>query len=115
MVLLMSGYASAQKQIHLQWTEGNSPGWKSCTAGAYCLTGYTLYELTAVPTQIALIPQASTTYSFPIPPIGYHSYSLVQDGIYPAGSPVQSSGNHGFMVYCQKVSGWRTCSVKKRW
>jgi hypothetical protein len=111
-ILLSATACEAQKTVHMTWTQVVSPGWTACASGNYCLTGYTLYEGTSA---LASIPQSSTSYSFPIPSVGSHVFTLIQNGIDGSGATVQSSGNPGFVVNCWKTIWGRNCKVGKQW
>lgn len=88
-----------------------------CSTGNYCLTGFTLYEITTgIPVVIVQIPQTTTTYKMtPLPSKGSHSYEVVQNGLNGAGTPIQSLSNPGLVINCVKAGLWRTCHVGKSW
>src|ERR1700689_1566614 len=114
---LTSSAALAQRSVQFTWAPGSNPGWTPCTSGTYCLTGFTLYEITTgTPVLMAHTLQTTTTYTLtPLPSKGSHSYELVQDGIDGAGAAVQSSGNPGLVINCKKAGLWRSCSIGKSW
>jgi hypothetical protein len=117
-MLLLSASASAQKVVTLSWTPGSNPGWtETCTTNSYCLTGYTLYEMTSgAPVAVASIGQNSTTVSItPPPPVGVHVYTVVQNGLNSAGAAVQSTCNPSIVLNCLKNSYGRTCRVGQSW
>lgn len=106
----------AIKAIQVPIVPAESPGWNDCASGSYCLTGFTLYETTSgSPTPVAVLPQVATTYVMGYPSAGSHTYEVVQDATNGVGSPIQSTGNHGFVLNCVKVSGGRKCVLKKQW
>ena len=121
--LLLSGImlgaipTQAQKSILFTWIPGVNQGWTPCSSGHYCLTGFTLYEIsTGTPVAVAQIPQTATTYTMsPLPSKGSHSYELVQTGTNGTGAAVQSLKNPGLVVNCRKAGLWRTCSIGKSW
>ena len=116
-LMLSTSVGWGQKTILFSWTPGSNPGWTACSSGNWCLTGFTLYEITTgIPVAVAQIPQTSTTYTMsPIPSNGSHSYELVQTGTNGNGSAVQSLNNPGLVVNCRKAGLWRTCSIGKHW
>lgn len=95
---------AGQKAIQFSWTAGNSPGWT--------LVGYTLYDGA---TTIATFPQSTTSYDLPFPSVGTHTYTLAQNAKSGSGAAVQSRGNPGATVTCQRIPGGRKCFVKKVW
>lgn len=109
----------AQKTLQLTFTPAVNPGWVACAAGTYCLTGYTLYEMTSgAPVAVAAVPETNTSLSLlPLPSIGVHVYHLVQDGLDGTGSAVQSTGSPNIVVNCwenQEKNG-RGCAVGVSW
>jgi hypothetical protein len=116
-LLAVSQVSLAQKSITFSWQPGISQGWQPCTSGNYCLTGFTLSEITTgIPVTIANIPQTTLTYNMsPLPSRGSHSYQLAQNGIDGTGTAVQSQGNPGVVINCTKFWWGRTCSVGKHW
>jgi hypothetical protein len=117
LVLVLSGPAFAQKKLEFKWTPTPSPGWTVCSTGTYCLTGFTVYETTTgTPVPVVSAPQTSTTAILStLPPSGYHSYEVAQNGLNSVGAPVKSLSNPGVVVNCTRNGPSRMCRTTKSW
>jgi hypothetical protein len=115
--LLLGRTALAQRSMAFSWSPGQNPGWTACLFGPHCLTGYTFYETTSgTPFTIATITQDKTSYTMmPIPSVGTHIYSVVQNGTDGNSKPTQSTTNPGIVINCWRVGLWRTCKPGKSW
>lgn len=119
LLLCLSAQAGmAQKHVQFTWKAGANPGWNDCTTGAWCLAGYSFYEMTSGNSVLlGSAPQASPTYSIvPMPSVGTHVYRVTQTGTDENGAPVESTCNQAIVLNCVKNnSGGRNCSIGKAW
>lgn len=94
--LLLALPAQAQSKVVLSWVSGNtgSSALPTCpaTSPASCVSGFTItMDGTQIAGPSALGPTATTFTQTPLPAVGSHTYSLVENGFDASGKAITST------------------------
>lgn len=118
-LLCFAPLAQAQKSVAFSWAARSTPGYKVCSVGPNCLTGFTLTDsLNGQVTTVGQYSQSATgTTVSPMPSVGSHVFSLAQNYTDQAGVAHATTGNPGIVVNCYRNSDkvGRYCTYGKVW
>lgn len=96
LLLALPAVAQAQSKVILSWVSGNtgSSALPTCpaTSPASCVSGFSItMDGTQIAGPSALGPTATTFTQTPLPSVGNHTYSLVENGFDAGGKAIAST------------------------